>query len=182
MTLPTIDEKPIRRRWLSTKTADACLDWVIFPCLLFIQFGATLYCQQESGQEGLDPEVSTIFCLSCVAIFCAIAGFYRKIVRLHPCESMALLLLPEVLTNLLLAWVMIGSLDQAVKLLICSSGLLAVIGGVALAHSQILRHRERAVLLSSDHYELIVDVSTKGINPGVIHDDDEDGSDEEWVC
>jgi hypothetical protein len=183
MTLPTINEQhaqpPFRRRLLSTKMADACLDWVIFPSLLFIQFGVTLGAQhQEQQQKGLLPDPSFAVCFLNVALFCATAGIYRQVVRRHPTQSVFVLLLPEVLTNILLAWVMIGSLNEAFTLLLWSTGLLLLIGGVTQSHAMFIRRRRHGSA-NPNHYQLLVDKATSEDGDDEEYDD---GSDNEWVC
>ena len=197
-TLPTIKEQEAKQCWnrrarlLTTKTADACLDWVIFPSLLFVQFGATLYC--ETYQEEDHQLYSNAVCMLSVALFCAVAGIFRQIVRRHPSlESVVVLLLPEVMTNLLLAWVMIGSLNEAMTLLYWSTGLLVLVGGIAYAHARILRHRglgdnNKRQLVNPNHYQLLVDKKMTAFEDGDDFEEDEDDendddvSDEEWVC
>lgn len=199
-TLPTINEQekstPRRSRFLSTQMADACLDWVVFPSLLFVQFGATLYCQHNQDQDQEEqqqeealavPLPSTLACMLHIALFCVVAGIYRQVIRRHPTESLPVLLLPEFMTNLLLAWVMIGSLDQALVLLRWSTGLLLVIGGVTHVHSRILNHRQSTGVSMDAHYHLLVDKKTTGQDDeadviGAGDADLDEGSDEEWVC
>ena len=41
------DDRSVGRRRITVKCADAVLDWFVFPFLLFIQFGTTMYCQQQ---------------------------------------------------------------------------------------------------------------------------------------
>ena len=43
------DGSSVRQRLQSGTCVDALLDWIVFPLLLFIQFGTTMYCQQELG-------------------------------------------------------------------------------------------------------------------------------------
>jgi len=196
-TLPTINEQQEekkcwnrRTRILSTKTADACLDWVIFPSLLFVQFGATLYCDEEHQQD--DQQLYNImFCMSSVALFCAVAGIFRQIVRRHPTlESVVVLLLPEVMTNFLLAWVMIGSLNQALTILYWATGLLVVVGGITYTHARILYRQGlpddlKKSLVNPNHYQLLMDKKMMAIEDEEEEDvdnDDDDGSDDEWVC
>jgi cbb3-type cytochrome oxidase maturation protein len=108
---------------LSTKVADACLDWVVFPALLFIQFGATMYCQTKEGLPVMDWKVVHLTILA----FCCIAGAYRHVLRKNS-DSIALLLLPEIFTNVLLAMVMLGSVALAYSTLVVLTLTLGVLG------------------------------------------------------
>lgn len=173
--LPTIhesngaDSEPMiiakRRRYygiLSTRTADACLDWVIFPALLFVQFGATMYCQSQQGVLRLN----WVSVLATVGIFCVVAGIYRRVLRQHPMDSLPLLLLPEIFTNVLLAMVMFGNLESAFEALVVLVFVLLLVGGTAAVHAVILAKNS----IPGDYRPL--------------HDDDEDccESEEEWIC
>ncbi len=176
--LPTIDEhkdtpsemqpmKMIKRsRYsgiLSTRTADACLDWVIFPALLFVQFGATMYCQYWQGILILDWSAV----IATVAMFCIVAGIYRQVLRRHPMDSLVLLLLPEIFTNILLAMVMLGNIESAFDLLIALTLVQFLVGGIVASHSAFLRRSPAA-----EDYRPLDD-----------GDDDEDcESEEEWIC
>ena len=172
--LPTIDEngrdgnetmKPSKRRRyngiLSTRMADACLDWVVFPALLFVQFGATMYCQSQQGILRLN----WINVLATVAIFCIVAGIYRQVLRRHPLDSLLLLLLPEIFTNILLALVMFGNLESAFQVLFILTLVLIAGGAVGAVHS-VLLHRNN---VPEDYRPL---------------NDNEDccDSDDEWLC
>ena len=197
-TLPTINEQQEekkcwtrRSRILTTKTADACLDWVIFPSLLFVQFGATLYCEEEYQQD--DQQLyNIVLCMSSVALFCAVAGIFRQIVRRHPTlESVVVLLLPEVMTNFLLAWVMIGPLNQALTLLYWATGGLVLVGGITFAHARFLYRRGppddlKKSLVNPSHYQLLMDKKMMTFEDEEDieenSNDDDDGSDDEWVC
>jgi hypothetical protein len=108
-------------------------------------------------------------------------------------ESVVVLLLPEVMTNLLLAWVMIGSLNDAMTLLYWSTGLLVLVGGIAYAHARILRHRglcdnNKRQLVNPNHYQLLVDKKITAFEDGDDFEEDDDDendddvSDEEWIC
>jgi hypothetical protein len=140
--LPTVDEKALHHHHekgqqrvdaFSSETADACLDWVIFPLLLFIQFGATMYCQMEEG--GVLPRLDWKTVHMTVFTFCLVAGIYRQIMRRHTrwCSlvRLLLLLLPEIFTNILLAMVMFTSLSMAYTALTILALLLSLIGIVA---------------------------------------------------
>ena len=150
--LPTINEhsrdadetmKTSKRRRnngiLSTRMADACLDWVVFPALLFVQFGATMYCQSQQGILRLN----WIKVLATVAIFCIVAGIYRQVLRRHPMDYLLLLLLPEIFTNILLALVMFGTLERAFQVLFILTLVLSAGGAAATVHS-VLLHRNNA--------------------------------------
>ena len=158
--------KPSRRRRgtriLTTKTADACLDWVVFPGLLFLQFGATMYCQAKQGILELDWAIV----LSAISLFCFVAGVYRQIMRFHPSESMVLLLLPELFTNFLLAMVMFGNLARAFESLAFLTCVLVLIGGLASAHASL--HRRKT--------------APQDYQPLAGSDEDGSESEDEWIC
>ena len=148
---------------LSARVADCCLDWVIFPALLFIQFGATMYCQQMAGVPealALDWRVVhfTIF------LFCLVAGLYRQILRQHPWQSLPLLLLPEFFTNISLAFVMFSNLNTAYFVLVSLTLLLSLLGLVAGGGILI---QESPVVVTSD-YQLLLEGQ----------EDEED----DWIC
>lgn len=148
-------------RNLSVKFADAILDWFIFPALLFIQFGATIYCQYQRGELTVCPKLVFIG----VALFCLVAVAYRHVYRIHPIQSLVLLLLPEVFTNGILAAVMLSSLEtsfSAMMSLTCLMGVMAGAGYVQI--SQYKNESEDAV-----DYLLLVQ-------------EEEEDSDDEWVC
>lgn len=170
--LPTIDEnmktegksmtQTRRRRILSTKAADACLDWVIFPALLFIQFGATMYCHAQQGVLNLN----WIVVLTAVFCFCVVAGIYRKILRSHYSESLLLLLLPEIATNMLLALVMTADLTIAFEVLIAFTIVLILIGGAS--HLDAIRHQRMA---TPQDYQRVPEL-----------EEGSPDSDDEWIC
>jgi hypothetical protein len=153
-------EKQRVGRNLSVKFADAILDWVIFPSLLFIQFGATMYCQKKQGTLSMSWEIV----LLSVAIFCLVSIMYRKIYRVHPIQSMILLLLPEVFTNGILAMVMFTGLENSFKVMLGLTAVLAMMSGVGSVHITTIS-RQAAV----GNYERILR-------------DEDDNSDNEWVC
>ena len=159
MEQPLVAKKQPRvGRKLSVKCADAVLDWVIFPALLFIQFGATMYCQKKQGTLGMRWEIV----LMTVAIFCLVSIMYRKIYRAHPIQSMMLLLLPEVFTNGILATVMFTSLENSFQVLVGLTAVLAMMAGFG------------AVQISTFNRQ------TGGYEQ-LQRNEDED-SDDEWVC
>jgi hypothetical protein len=171
--LPTIDEKmrhedetmktskrPRYNGILSTRTADACLDWVVFPALLFVQFGATMYCQSQQGMLTLN----WIRVLATVAIFCIVAGIYRQVLRRHPMDSLLLLLLPEIFTNILLALVMFGNIESAFQVLVILTLVLMAGGALATVHSVILQRN----IVPEDYRPL--------------NDKEEEESEDEWIC
>ena len=151
--------EPIRRR-LSAMVADFCLDWVVFPALLFIQFGATMYKQMHESTLTMDWRVvqGTIF------LFCLVAGVYRQVLRRHPWDSLVLLLLPELFTNILLGIAIFGKLEEAFTYLVSFTAVLSVLGLVAAG--QVL-YFERSVEPSSSDYQLLKE-----------GEEEED----EWIC
>lgn len=169
--LPTINEndlpdvtKPRRRSLclLSTKTADECLDWVVFPALLFIQFGATMFCQMKQGLLILDWKAV----YATVLLFCVIAALYRQVLRRHPWGSLILLLLPEIFTNVLLGMVMFGSLLAAYEALVILLLILFGVGSIAAIHLYL--HGRHVV---SDDYQRLR-------NSDEVESDD----DNDWIC
>jgi hypothetical protein len=149
-------------KMLSTKTADACLDWVIFPALLLIQFGATMYCQAQQGILTLDWTKV----LPCLMLFCLVAGVYRQVLRRHPSESLFFLLLPELFTNGLLAMVMFGNLERTFEALILLTFVLLLVGGFASWHASILLQK-----YEPHDYQQLVGSEEEG-----------DESEDEWIC
>jgi hypothetical protein len=150
--------KPRERR-LSAGVADFCLDWVIFPALLFVQFGSTMYCQMKEGTLNMDWRIvnATIF------LFCFVGGVYRQVLRRHPWESLALLLLPELFTNIMLGVVMFGSVEEAFNYLLGFTGVLSFLGLIAAGHVLIYDRQSE----SSDYQLLLYE-----------NGDNED----EWIC
>jgi hypothetical protein len=80
---------------ISVKFADAVLDWFISLVLLFIQFRTTMYYQQQAETT----DMPWFYAATGVAIF-------GMIYLIHPVQSLTILLLPEVCTNVILATVM----------------------------------------------------------------------------
>ena len=152
-------------RNISVKFADAVLDWFIFPALLFIQFGATMYYQQQTQTTDMPWK----YVMTGVAIFCVIAIVYRKIYRSHPIQSLTILLLPEVFTNVILATVMFQDFNTAFLVLIVFTVVLAVLGGVGCIQITHYGRQEEKAAASGDYQRL--------------HQEEDDvDSDEEWVC
>ena len=155
--------KPKRqsRRILSTFTADAILDWLVYPMILYVQFATTMYWQMKQGVLELEWTAVTVD----VLLFSLVAGVYRQILRQHPYESLSLLLLPEIFTNILLAMVVFGSIVTAYKTLKSFTYLLLIIG---LIFGVQLHDQDRNVQNSDYH---------------LLDDYDEEGSDDEdWIC
>ena len=148
-------ERNVSRNAISLKTADACLDWVIFPALLFIQFGATIFCQMKEGNATLDWKLVH----STILLFCIVAGLYRQILRQNS-DSIAMLLLPEIFTNILLAMVMLVDTALAYATLVTLTAILIVVGSSFLF--MVERHEQ-----SGDYHQLC---------------DEDDENEEEWIC
>jgi hypothetical protein len=149
--------KPQWRR-LSAGFADFCLDWVIFPALLFIQFGTTMYCQMEEGTLNMDWKIVhvTIF------LFCLVGGVYRQLLRRHPWESLALLLLPELFTNIVLLIVIFGSVEEAFNYLVGFTGVLSLLGLISAGHA------------------LIYDTQVESSDYQLLHESED--NEDEWIC
>lgn len=158
-----------RTMFFSSEVADACLDWLVFPSLLFIQFGATMYCQGKQGT--LDLDCSMV--LASIFAFCGVAGLYRHVIRKHPVlrSILALLLLPEIFTNALLVTVIFGSLGTAVYLLVVFALILLLLGIVVTVH-RVCSTTEGSMSTPQDYRLLQTD------------DDDEEHAVESgsWIC
>jgi hypothetical protein len=175
------------RRCLSVKTADAILDWFIFPALLYIQFGVTLYCQQQQRTQIQPPEAGVshidvtgiVLIFSMITMFCVVAIGHRRIYRRRPRDddgssssssvpSLLLLLLPEIFTNVVLASVMLTDLVTAFRVLVVLTGLLTVASGMGLPHP---RRPDAAAARES--------LSEPNVYKRLVHPDDDDGCDGE---
>lgn len=149
---------------LSKRCADCCLDWVVFPALLFVQFGATIYCQVKEGvPQTLDWRVVHFS----IFLFCLVAGLYRRVLRRQSWDSksLVLLLLPEIFTNILLATVMFSSLETAFETLVVFTLLLTVLGLFAAATAST----SEGEVASLEDYQLLLEK-------------EEDDDEEEWLC
>ena len=144
--LPTIDEQRVaddypitrvRETAFSMTRVDMCLDWVVFPLLLFVQFGVTMHCRRKIGLENLDWKLVN----AAILIFSIFAGLYRKVVRIHPRRSLILLLMPEIFTNGLLLMIMVGKLDLAFGVLTCLTAALIIFTATISIHLSIIRKR-----------------------------------------
>ncbi|CAJ1963996.1 unnamed protein product [Cylindrotheca closterium] len=151
------------RRNLSAKVADFCLDWVVFPALLFIQFGVTMYKQMNESTLKMDWRVVQVM----VFLFCLVAGVYRQVLRRHPWDSMVLLLLPELFTNILLGIAIFGKLEEAFTYLVTFTAALSLLGLVA-AGQVLYWEQRRPVKLSSSDYQLLKE--------------DQQDEEDEWIC
>lgn len=161
--------KSDNRGILSTKAADALLDWVVFPLLLFIQFGATMYCEFKAG---IPLPLDWKLVHSTILVFCIVAGLYRQVLR-EWSESIILLLLPEIFTNILLATVMFGDLLLAYRFLITSTIVMMVVG-TAYSLEPSCTSLKIGPELDVDDYQRLVDEE--------MGDEVDEGSEEEWVC
>ena len=154
-----------RGRFLSARVADAFLDWIIFPALLFIQFAATMYCQAQRGVL----ELAWADVMILVSIFCIVAGIYRRVLRNHPSESLLLLLLPEIFTNLLLCAVMFGDVTGALILLRVLTAILVLVGGMTAAH--IALSASSSVIVNPEDYRRLPgsESDEESQNDGEVH-------------
>jgi len=152
------------RRILSVKCADVILDWIIFPLLLFVQFGSTMYYQQSMGMRKL-PWAPT---MGVISVFCIASVKFRNLFRTHPVQSIALLLLPEVFTNVVLAIVMVSNdLSIAFHTLIALTVVIVVT--TLVGHCQMKKYKRAVVVPMESEYKL-------------LPEEEDEGSDDEWVC
>ena len=157
-------------RWISVKCADAVLDWFIFPFLLFIQFGTSMYCQQQQQQQDR-LTVQWEFAMCSICIFCIAAVGYRKIFRIHPIQSIILLLLPEIFTNIVLATVMFTNILNALYILITLTVVIFVVATIGFIQIQ--------------QYKRLLVTSPQANDYRCLHQherEEEEHSDDEWVC
>eukprot|EP00980_Cylindrotheca_fusiformis_P003661 scaffold818_cov136-Cylindrotheca_fusiformis.AAC.27 len=147
-----------QRPLMSTNALDFCLDWVVFPSLIFIQFGATMYCQMKEGTLTMDWRVVhvTIF------LFCLVGGIYRQVVRRHSWNSLGLLLLPELFTNITLGVVIFRSLEEAFICVVVFTGALSFLGLIAAGQALLFEKKEEAT-----DYQLL---------------SEHEGVEDEWIC
>lgn len=159
------DGSSARRLCFRSKCADIILDWIVFPLLLFIQFGQTMYCQQKFGV----PRLRWMPTMGLITLFCLSSVKYRRVFRAHPIQSIALLLLPEIFTNIILATVLVATdLVTAYYILFALTAVLlvaAVIGHVQIAEYQ----RTTLTMANASDYKL-------------LHPEENDSSDDEWEC
>ena len=102
-----------------------------------------------------------------VTIFCFVAGLYRKVLRQHPTESLMLILLPEIFTNILLAVVMFSSLKVAYDALLIATAFLIMIGSVAMIQNFHFQQNDG----DAHVYQALGD-----------HEDNSESSSGEWMC
>lgn len=77
--------------------------------------------------------------MATIGIFCLASIGFRKVFRVHPVQSMVLLLVPEFFTNAILAMVMLaGDLSTAAYTLIALTVIL--LGIAAIGQLQISRY------------------------------------------
>jgi hypothetical protein len=151
-------------RLLTFKSADAILDWIVFPLLLFIQFGSSMFFQQQLGVLNLRWAPA----MGIISLFCVASVKYRNIFRSHPVQSIILLLLPEVFTNIVLATVMFA--DDLLTAMHTLTALTAVILFACLiGHVQVVR------------YERLV-AATKASGYKLLHQEENEEGEGEWVC
>mmetsp|Transcript_4707 Transcript_4707/g.11446 ORF Transcript_4707/g.11446 Transcript_4707/m.11446 type:complete len:204 (-) Transcript_4707:2177-2788(-) len=164
----------VGRRLVTVKFADAMLDWVIFPLLLFVQFGTSMYCQQYQGTL----HIQWFPTLTAITIFCIASVGYRKIFRAHPVQSIAALLIPELFTNIILATVMLADdLSTAVYTLIALTVVILVVA--IIGQLQISQYRRFMPAPTANAYERLYDGNDD--DDGDDGDDDDNGADE-YLC
>lgn len=131
---------------LSVQLADAIMDWFIFPALLFVQFGTTMYTQVQRNMDDVHDAslpIGWIQTMATVTLFCLVAIAYRTIYRIHPIQSLWLLLLPEVFTNTVLATVMFAPLSTAYEVLVVLTAVMMIL--VWVGYVQVVQHRRQVV-------------------------------------
>jgi len=153
-------------RWVSVKCADAVLDWFVFPFLLFIQFGTSMYCQQQQGRLTVQWE----FAMCTICIFCIAAVGYRKIFRIHRIQSIILLLLPEIFTNIVLATVMFINISNALYILISLTVVIFVVA--TIGYIQVQQYKRFLKPPQANDYRCLHQHERE----------EEEHSDDEWVC
>jgi hypothetical protein len=165
------DDRSVGRRRITVKCADAVLDWFVFPFLLFIQFGTTMYCQQQQDTLTVQWE----FAMGVICIFCIAAVGYRKIFRIHPIQSITLLLLPEIFTNIVLATVMFTNILNALYILIVLTTIIFIVA--TTGYIQVQQYQRLLLvplpLPHASDYKCLHQEE---------HEEEEIDSDDEWVC
>ena len=166
------NDRSVGRR-ISVKCADAVLDWFVFPFLLFIQFGTTMYCQQQQDIMTVQWE----FAMCTISIFCIAAVGYRKIFRIHPIHSITLLLLPEIFTNIVLATVMFTNIVTALYILIVLTFIIFIVA--TIGYIQVQQYKRLLLVPSSSPAH----ASDYKCLHQEEHEEEEDiDTDDEWVC
>jgi hypothetical protein len=164
------NDRSVGRR-ITVKCADAVLDWFVFPFLLFIQFGTTMYCQQQQDILTVQWE----FAMCTISTFCIAAVGYRTIFRIHPIQSITLLLLPEIFTNIVLATVMFTNILNALYILIVLTFIIFIVA--TIGYIQVQQYKRLLLVPSppphaSDYKYLHQEE----------HEEEDTDSDDEWVC
>lgn len=149
---------------LTLKSADAILDWIVFPLLLFIQFGSAMYFQQQLGVLNLRWAPA----MGIISLFCVASVKYRNVFRSHPAQSIVLLLLPEAFTNIVLATIMFA--DDLLTAMYTLTALTAVILVAALiGHVQVVRYERSVAITKASDYKL-------------LHQEENVEREREWIC
>lgn len=97
-----------------------------------------------------------------IFLFCLVGGVYRQLLRRHPWESLALLLLPELFTNIVLLVVIFGSVEEAFKYLVGFTGVLSLLGLISAGHA------------------LIYDTQVESSDYQLLHESED--NEDEWIC
>lgn len=173
---------------LSIKEADAILDWFIFPALLYIQFGVTLYCQHR--QQPYEKQIGLMWIIvifMTITIFCLIANGYRKFY--HHCPTVAqllLLLLPEIFTNIVLCIVMVAGVFIGLAVLVVFTAILSIMVSIGFYHQQTSGLHSIA---DPTGYKSLTDLEDSKENDNCndeearnSDDRDDDDDDEVWLC
>eukprot|EP00934_Nitzschia_sp_Nitz4_P004154 Nitzschia sp. Nitz4//scaffold148_size54725//31499//32074//NITZ4_006660-RA/size54725-processed-gene-0.23-mRNA-1//-1//CDS//3329536754//4144//frame0 len=138
--------------------SELLLDWVVFPLLLFVQYGFSWHCQQSDQHLNNNTTLfpSAWLTALCVASFCLTSVGYRHVIKTHPVWNthLVLLLLPEAFTNILLAVALWVSLGQALMVLTGFTLLLALMGMGVAWHAQ-----SWAISTGEDVYQLLEEES-----------------------
>jgi hypothetical protein len=169
---------------LSVKMADAILDWFIFPALLYIQFGVTIYCQHQRQLDNKTApppsDLAWVFPIFVtITAFCVVAIGYRKVYRHHTTiSSLALLLLPEVFTNVVLCAVMVVDVTAAFGVLLALTALLAAMAAVGFCRQRRSCRSHPPMSDPTDYKRLIHPEDWDGME--AVEPDD--GDDDEWLC
>mmetsp|Transcript_48145 Transcript_48145/g.52085 ORF Transcript_48145/g.52085 Transcript_48145/m.52085 type:complete len:131 (+) Transcript_48145:241-633(+) len=130
-----------------------------------------MYCQQQQQQQQGRLAVQWESTMCSICIFCIAAVGYRKIFRIHPIQSIILLLLPEIFTNIVLATVMFINILNALYILIALTVVIFVIATIGFIQIQ--------------QYKRLLLTPQQANDYRCLHKherEEEEHSDDEWVC
>lgn len=103
-----------------------------------------------------------------VFLFCVTSVKYRKIFRVHPVQSITLLLMPEIFTNMVLSTILFTyDLLFAFRMLNVLTAIILVAS--AIGHLQVVKYERLEAVPKAGDYKL-------------LKDEGNGDSDDEWVC